>query len=483
MAEAAAPHYPATVHTAEAVTSANAAKLAADVLGGVTQQDGAGGSGLPAVVVLAQTSDAPAVVELLRALRAQTPTVRPRVWPTFVAGDPTQLADFDAAVDELGPGACDLVLMMTGTASSSEKAAALGAWLHVKMPAPPSVLGELPDIEGRICRYVAIGSGTVSPDTNTGSSEELEPIPPVDVDALTKAVRRALAESAGKAVSVTAANDSASALCAAAEDLDPVALLQAETNLANALADVGRQLSKSLTDSLGPIIEAQIDAPVESAADASGGDASDDAASATDQVAADDRTAAVSQLVLLASKGGLSKMMSRSRMASVAQSIAAAARRDVDAAVARAVAQVEYEVPDRINAAIAARQRRFEDQQAAVELADNQHLDSLWRGALINCRKAVALWPTVDTDGIKRSWGGSVPAPRHYVVGSEAALRALPDDDDALSVIDLRESATVVSPTGGASIDLREGNRSSSDRHATVLLAQYGLPLGAFRAS
>ena len=57
--------------------------------------------------------------------------------------------------------------------------------------------------------------------------------------------------------------------------------------------------------------------------------------------------------------------MSRSRMASVAQSIAAAARRDVDAAVARAVAQVEYEVPDRINAAIAARQRRFEDQQAA----------------------------------------------------------------------------------------------------------------------
>ena len=33
----------------------------------------------------------------------RTPTVRPRVWPTFVAGDPTQLADFDAAVDELGP--------------------------------------------------------------------------------------------------------------------------------------------------------------------------------------------------------------------------------------------------------------------------------------------------------------------------------------------------------------------------------------------
>ena len=81
-----------------------------------------------------------------------------------------------------------------------------------------------------------------------------------------------------------------------------------------------------------------------------------------------------------------------------------------------------------------------------------------------------------------RGWIGTGAAPLRRRIGGGPARS--PDDDDALSVIDLRESATVVSPTGGASIDLREGNRSSSDRHATVLFAQYGLLLlGAFRAS
>ena len=82
----------------------------------------------------------------------------------------------------------DLVLMMTGTASSSEKAAALGAWLHVKI-CPPSVLGELPDIDGRICRYVAIGSGTVAPDASSAAPTVVAALAPVDVEQVTAAVR------------------------------------------------------------------------------------------------------------------------------------------------------------------------------------------------------------------------------------------------------------------------------------------------------
>ena len=50
------------------------------------------------------------------------------------------------------------------------------------------------------------------------------------------------------------------ARCAAAEDLDAAALLRAENNLANALSDVSRQLSKSLSDSLAGIIQDELSA-------------------------------------------------------------------------------------------------------------------------------------------------------------------------------------------------------------------------------
>ncbi len=479
IAAAAAPHYPATVTAVDVVDAESALDIAVELLTSLAASatDSGVGSGLPAVVVLANTSQAGSVLELLRALRAQATTLRPRVWPTFVAGDPTSLSEFDAGVDQLGTGSCDLVLMMTGTASSSEKAAALGAWLHVKMPAPPSVLGELPDIDGRICRYVAIGSGTVAPDASSAAPTVVAALAPVDVEQVTAAVRAKLAEVAAKAVSVTAANDAASALCAAAEDLDAAALLRAENNLANALSDVSRQLSKSLSDSLAGIIQDELSAPTTHDESTQSRAAGEEAAGSA---AAEDRTAAVSQLVLLTSKGGLTKMLSRSRMAAVAQSISAAARRDVDDAVTRAVDQANHEVPDRIKAAIAARERQLIEQREAAELADAQLVDKVWREALVNCRKAVALWPHVSTAGIKRSWGGSVPAPRQYVVGSESALRAMPEDDEALSIIDLRERDE---PVDARKIDLRDGVRGVNQRHATVLLAQYGLPLVAFDAS
>ena len=68
----------------------------------------------------------------------------------------------------------------------------------------------------------------------------------------------------------------------------------------------------------------------------------------------------------------------------------------------------------------------------------------------------------------------------NYVVGSESALRAMPEDDEALSIIDLRERDE---PVDARKIDLRDGVRGVNQRHATVLLAQYGLPLVAFDAS
>ena len=472
-------HYESMVTTVDEVTSADAGELAQQTLAALQERGTAAGvgQGLPAIAVLATTSQWHDVAEFIAALRQQPSTLRPRVWPTFVGGDSGALADFDARLDELGTGACDLVLMMNGDAEPSAKAGALGAWLHVKMPAPPSVLGELPDVSGKICRYVAIGSRSLGDVEATGVEPEQEPVT-TDAAVVIPAVKSALVAAANKTVSVIAANDAASALCAAAEDLDASALLRAESHLAQALTDVSRQLSKQLADTLPQLVEAELESVAQSGAESPAVTAEADGADGLG-APADDRTEAVSQLVLLASKGGLSKMFSRSRMTGIAQSVSAAARRDVDVAVKKAIAPVAHEVPDQVAAGIA---RREEEQQAArvaQQVQAAEQADEQWRLALATCRDEVVLWPTVDTSNVRRSWGGSAPAPRQYVVGSEAALRGLPDDDDSLSVIDLRDSVTAPG-TPTHAVDLRESGSHLASRRATVLLAQYGLPLTAF---
>ena len=472
-------HYESMLTTVDEVTSADAGELAQQTLAALQERGTAAGvgQGLPAIAVLATTSQWQDVAEFIAALRQQPSTLRPRVWPTFVGGDSGALADFDARLDELGTGACDLVLMMNGDAEPSAKAGALGAWLHVKMPAPPSVLGELPDVSGKICRYVAIGSRSLGDVEATGVEPEQESVT-ADAAVVIPAVKSALVAAANKTVSVIAANDAASALCAAAEDLDASALLRAESHLAQALTDVSRQLSKQLADARPRLVEAELESAAQSGAESPAVTAEADGVDGLG-APADDRTEAVSQLVLLASKGGLSKMFSRSRMTGIAQSVSAAARRDVDVAVKKAIAPVAHEVPDQVAAGIA---RREEEQQAArvaQQVQAAEQADEQWRLALATCRDEVVLWPTVDTSNVRRSWGGSAPAPRQYVVGSEAALRGLPDDDDSLSVIDLRDSVTAPG-TPTHAVDLRESGSHLASRRATVLLAQYGLPLTAF---
>jgi hypothetical protein len=65
------------------------------------------------------------------------------------------------------------------------------------------------------------------------------------------------------------------------------------------------------------------------------------------------------------------------------------------------------------------------------------------------------------------------PGPPVSVVGSSL-------DDEWLGGLDLRDRDEQAAP---GKIDLRDGVRGIGQRHATVLLAQYGLPLVAFDAS
>lgn len=523
-----ASRYPATIVGVDAETGpvADAALTAAadQVKAALVEQRTAvpAGAGLPAVVVVADTALAAAVATIVSALRTDTTSQRPRVWPTFVAGSVEGLGAFDEQLDELGSGSCDLVLMMNSDAPVADKADALAAWLHVKMPAPPSVLGELPDVNGKICRYVAIGAATTpaagapsagqtpsvgrssaagqeptgeAPGSGTGVAEDL------DVSAICSTVRNQLAGAAQQVAVTTNAVSSAEALSTAASALDAPALIRAENHLADAIRQVATTLPATLTGMIPEFTATAVkesagrSATTQEAASADAGGAVETSADGvgdrsagglTSDAAAADRTEAVGQLVLMASKGGLSKMFAKSRMAAVAQSISAAATRDVQVAVASALEQAQAQVDESVNQFVESmrqeRETELAKQREAVVIASTQD----WRDALEQCRQQVKLWSAVDTSGVRRSWGGSAPAPRHYIVGSASALKLLPDEDEALHIVDLTDvgKSTSTTQTGSTSADGEgsgaEGEAVLEDRRATVLLAQYGLPLSAF---
>lgn len=517
-----ASRYPVTIVGVDAETGpvADAALTAAadQVKAALVEQRTAvpAGAGLPAVVVVADTALAAAVATIVSALRTDTTSQRPRVWPTFVAGSVEGLGAFDEQLDELGSGSCDLVLMMNSDAPVADKADALAAWLHVKMPAPPSVLGELPDVNGKICRYVAIGAATTpaagapsagqtpsagrSSASGTGVAEDL------DVSAIGSTVRNQLAGAAQQVAVTTNAVSSAEALSTAASALDAPALIRAENHLADAIRQVATTLPATLTGMIPEFTATAVkesagrSATTQEAASADAGGAVETSAGATSadgvgdrsaggltsDAAAADRTEAVGQLVLMASKGGLSKMFAKSRMAAVAQSISAAATRDVQVAVASALEQAQAQVDESVNQFVESmrqeRETELAKQREAVVIASTQD----WRDALEQCRQQVKLWSAVDTSGVRRSWGGSAPAPRHYIVGSASALKLLPDEDEALHIVDLTDAgkSTSTAQSGRTSAD-GEGSGAEieaalEDRRATVLLAQYGLPLSAF---
>lgn|GEM_PF-1220908 len=449
---------------------------------------------LPAVIVIADVADADAVLRVLDAVRGGATTVKPRVWPAFVTGAPTDLGTFDAALDERGTGSCDLVLIMTGASSQEASADALAAWLHVKMPAPASVLAELPDSQGRICRYVALGCRAIDSEqrrTGTAGGQTVATINLISTSNSNTAVERVAAQLVIRAqseVSVVAADAAVVALTEAAQQYSAAELLRRESEVTVSLTEVDRNLGPALRADLPQIITdvvAQLSAETTAAVAApEEPTVADSALSETTGQASDGagdgagRTETVSQLVLLASKGGLTKMFSRNRMATVAETIGPLARADVAATVHSALGQVQTD----IRGLVEDEMQRLADQHTAeldaATRATEEAESSTWNKAVSKARREVGLWPSVDVAGISRSWGGGVPAARQYVVGSASALRLLAEDDAFMPIVDLRTQAPRSSEN--AEIDLRDHPQHSAGR-ATVLLAQYGLPLAALR--
>lgn len=444
-----------------------------------------GATELPAVLIIADTDHSQEIVRVLDEIRAGATTVKPRVWPAIVAGHPARLAEFDAALDERRTSSCDLVLVMTGSNSPEEQADALAAWLHVKMPAPASVLADLPDSRGRICRYV--GLGCVAVDVGQAPSYVSTTLATFDYACAVEQICEELGKIATSHRSVLSANSAVAALVVAAQSYSAVDVMRSESDVTLALGEIERELVPALDVALPGIVTEVVrtlsstqepqepqNAP-EAIADANG-----DAAAENENGKSGDgsggRTETVSQLVLLASKGGLSKMFNRNRMAAVAETIEPLARADVSAAVDAALQQTDARVPILVKDET---QRLAEADAAALEqVAQTAQKAStlVWNQAVDTARREVMLWPTINIEGISRSWGGGVPAARQYVVASASSLRLLVEDEAIMSVVDLRTEHRAGADDGD--IDLRDQGEISGGK-ATVLLAQYGLPLAA----
>lgn len=440
-------------------------------------QDPAGVS-IPAVVVIAEVAEADRVADLLAQLRRAPLSFRPRIWPAFIGGDISALDKFDAAIDAIGPGACDVVLLLTGAPGPTEQADALAAWLHVKMPAPASVLGELPAADGQICRYVALGAQALSSESEGDSTPQDSQLPlemsDEAITTVTEQLRARVTNAVKQHELVTKAREQVSALSAAATKADTAEVLSAEATLTEQLAAMGHKLP------IAAMVETE--AALEELPDPAdfgrGADTVSDEAAPVEQASTDttiSRSEAVSALVMLTSKGGLSRMFTRSRIAGAAEVVATAASRDLDALVQGALANAAEDLDSEVRVVYATKQakeatKRVEERQSRRD-EQSAGRDQRLRSAVAR----VAVWPSIDATKVRRSWGGGVPAARRYVVASPALVPA-DETDDFLFIPDVRVPDGVIDLTDSAQVR-RPSSESPSD--ALVLVAQYGLPLSA----
>ncbi|MGV1036799.1 MAG: hypothetical protein ACOYD0_07195 [Candidatus Nanopelagicales bacterium] len=468
---------------------------------------------VPAVLITAATSDCQDVLSMLVALRQLEPDLRPRVWPAFVAGDAGELEAFDLALDEAGSGLCDLALVTIGAPSVSAATQALGAWVQIKAPAPASVLGELPDAQGRICRYVAlgaqsvesIGKASVGLDSAEGpTSGSSDPVTSTEVESVAADVQRRLCECAKEAQELAAAIAAGAEIGDAGERADTAAVLRADAQLSSSLESLRREAGRSLRLELADLIDAAIadnakvaepaattdsgassgaapaDAesghdeksaadPVGEPADTASGDSSTDTAGSVGSAAAPalSRTDAVAALAMLTSKGGLAKMFGRSRMAAAAQAATLAANREIDDQLDRLVGDVGAGLAEQVRAKLTENRQRDRNEQARRAMSEQAEQALQLDASVAQATRDVQIWPTVDTAGVRRSWGGSAPAARRYVVKSADPSSEISESDGILTVIDLRDPAP---------------HSDMGRPAAVVLLAQYGLPLSALTA-
>lgn len=434
--------------------------------------DSVGTDGESAVLILAHTGSARAVAEIVSELAGgRSDTGRLRVWPVFVAGSPADLTDFDAALDELPPGSADLVLVLTAAPSPEAAAEALFAWLTVKLPAPASVLGRLPDATGRTCRYVALGltigsgppqlsgglpGGTDASEQTSGFDHARVPAPAeidheVAVEALAFEWADRLTGDLAALPAVGQLHAARKRLADAVHVLDPRAALEAERELAGA---AGRDVSHAVGGLVAGIRG--------EASDGSGDEAPAPGAGFDDDSGREvlrQSAGAVAEFALLAGRSGWGRMWAKRKMALAAEQVRDAA----DAVVALAESRFSALAAELILRAAEATVHELAVREAAEAASrsrvEAERLTEDRRRELADATRAGRVWNNVNEVAVQRVWGGGLPEPRRYLIGGEVAD----------SVVDLTDPANPCLRVTSAHCEGRD----------RVLVAQYGLSLPA----
>lgn len=424
------------------------------------------GPATDAILVLAATSASGAVAQLITAISdLRESGGRVRVWPAFVEGDASSLADLDDALDGLPGAACDAVLVLTSVPSASSAAAALSAWLTVKIPAPAGVLGQLPDVSGRTCRYVALGMETVDAQSLADIDTSASPAPTraagLEHGSLLAELIDRLDAAFGAAEAVVDLRQRRDRLQEAIKNGDAAQVLACERELVGlGSADPEpwlHQLVDSVVaesaDTIDQLADGGENPPArQGAGPAEGGTTADPTRLA----------GAVTEYVLVNGKTGLGRLMARARRRAAATALDAAAyefahqaERVWSAAGAMLVQRAAQKAAAR---AASVRMRSLSDAQARDSAAATSRL----RAEVEEAVTTVGVWQAVNADGIERTWGLGAPAPRRYVIGSAELLEP---------VIDLTEDS-------GPCLRVVSAN---NDKSVAVLVVQYGLPLSALR--
>ncbi len=424
--------------------------------------------GESAVLILAHTDSARAVAGIVSELAGgRSDAGRLRIWPVFVAGSPADLTDFDAALDELPPGSADLVLVLTAAPSPEAAAEALFAWLTVKLPAPASVLGRLPDAAGRTCRYVALGltigsetpsvsGGSAGPVGAPASAQALVPEPEevdheVAVETLAFEWADRLTGDLAALPAVAQLHAARQRLADAVDALDPRAALEAERELAGS---AGRDVSQAVGE-LVDAIRGEASGGVEAEASTSGAGFDDESGREILHRSA----GAVAEFALLAGRSGWGRMWAKRKVALAAEQVTGAA----DAVVALAESRFSALAAELILRAAEATVHELAVVEAAETAsrsrAEAERNTEDRRRELADATRVGRVWNTVNEVAVRRVWGGGLPEPRRYLIGGEVAD----------SVVDLTDPANPC-------LRVTSAHCGGRDR---VLVAQYGLSLPA----
>lgn len=304
--------------------------------------------------------------------------------------DSAALESFDDAITEHCADSVDVVLLV----EAKESDEVLAAWEAAKIDAPASVLAKLPDAEDKACRYVALTGKRIDinlPDKDGSDDQLSEDDRAVLRTGLTDFVREKAEDVRAARAEVAAAVQSQSAANAFAGSIAlDSAMDRLEVTCESGLPEAVATLDESAEPTDAPAsVEAR------------------DAAQAK-------RDSALGEFAGASSKGGLGKLLAKSKIKTAGDGLLAA----TDAFVGARAAELIEDLIIQAEPLVRQSNEEARGQVLSQAVADLSEVTDLAASDL-------AQLSGVDPARIDRPWTSGVPRPRRYVIAESQILDQL----------------------------------------------------------